>query len=182
MLVALLANPTWACSMVGPDPFAVDSAIEDDLPPAPPVRVGVDLQRGVGPRRSGLFGRETTSCDDIGGVWIEVARPAGDPDPADEVGYRLEQLDGTLPDGLEVPSGPWRGPTLSLTWIDDATDDQEPFAFTLAIVPVDRAGNEGPALELELADDGSVPGGCASAPWAGGLGWLAPLALLRRRR
>ena len=49
---------------------------------------------------------------------------------------------------------------LSLWWIDGNTDDQEAFDFTLALVAVDRAGNESAPKTVRIVSEG---GGCSVA-------------------
>jgi hypothetical protein len=73
---------------------------------------------------------------------------------------------------------------VSLIWIDDATDVQEPFDFTVAITTIDEAGNESEPVELDLSDNGSNACGCDGTASTWGAGALVAAALLvgRRRR
>ena len=74
-----------------------------------------------------------------------------------------------------------------LTWVDGASNDQEPIEFTLRVVAIDLAGNESAPQTVRVSDD---PGGCAIAPARrpdSGLAFVAAAALLlatrhRRRR
>lgn len=181
LLLALALDPAHACSIAAPPTLQIDPGIEDDVPPAPPVVLGVEIQRGRGPRDHMI-----TSCDDIGSIRIEVARPEGDPDGIEEVGYRLRLLDGRLPRGLTLPGDDaLLGELLRLHWVDGATDDQDAFAFTLALVPVDVAGNEGKTVRVRIEDDGiaaSERPSCATAPGQGGWWAVGLLGLLARRR
>lgn len=185
ILLSFLTGTADACVVASPRTMSLDLTIDDDLVPAPPDILGVDVTRGRGPRRSFLTS-SVTSCDDLGSIQIAVARPAGDPDDETTVGYRLETIDGSLPDGLALwdDAGPLLGPDLSLTWNDGAEDDQDPFDVTLAVFPVDGAGNEGEPTEVRLTDDGvPLPNGCSTVPGsAGGLAGLVWVAVCLRRR
>ena len=104
------------------------------------------------------------STDDLGWVTLTVTPPEDDRTPADKMGYLITLVDGTIPDGMTMPSEPWRttGGTLTLSWVDGATDNHDSFSFTLAITPMDLAGNEGPAFQLTVSDkDGDA--GCQSS-------------------
>ena len=181
LLLALALDSAHACSIAAPPTLQIDPRIEDEVPPAPPVVLGVEIRRGRGPR-----GGMVTSCDDIGAIEIEVARPEGDPDDPEEVGYRLKLLAGKLPEGLALPGeDALLGAFLRLHWLDGATDHQEAFSFTLALVPVDRAGNEGKPARVTIEDEGSTESeqpACATAPGQGVLWAAVLLGLLARRR
>ena len=173
----LLAAPAFGCSIAGPQEFLIDDTLVDDQAPARPELVDVEINRGQGPRKKGLVSM-STSCDDIGFISIEL-EPTGE-----ELGYYLDLVDGDLPDGMDgLPEVAWTGPGFTLTWIDEATDDQDAFAFTLSLTPVDRAGNLGDPLEVDIEDDAATKG-CSSVPGApvGSLALLAGLAGLARRR
>lgn len=185
-LVSLgLATPAAACSLVGPEVLLVDTSLEDVQPPEAPEITAIEITRGRGPQPAGPGRSVSTSCDDLGIVSLSITQPDGGPDPDGDVGYLLELAEGTLADGMSLPTEPWLGPILTLSWIDGATDDQEPFDALLAITPIDRAGNLGPTVTVELADDGVAAGtGCRTTPAVptGQLLVLASLGLLGRRR
>lgn len=182
------ATPSLACSIATPLGLTVDPLIDDAEAPLAPELVQVDIRRGSAPEER-LFGQKSvSSCGDSGQIVIEVARPAGDIDDETTVGYRFALVEGVMPEGFELPARdaePWLGPNLFLTWGDGQVDDQDAFAFTVEVFPVDAAGNEGEPLELEFADDGLAPGspgGCSTTPLGGwwGLALAAPF-LVRRR-
>jgi hypothetical protein len=183
--------PAIACVYVAPADFVVDTTVEDDLPPATPVVVGVAIGRGRGPEHLPNGGMSSSSCDSGGWIVLTVDRPSGF-DPVDGVGYRFEWVDGTLPDDfvLRDPAAPpIQGPELAFHWEDGATEQQEAFAFTLAIVPVDLAGNEGIPLEVLVADEGRAASasdvtGCSTVAGTTTLGCAAMAigASFRRRR
>jgi hypothetical protein len=188
-LLALLGHPTAeACSLAGPSELAMEPTSDDRTPPAAPELGAVRITRGRGPRATEDGAYLTTSCDDIGFIVVTVARPVTDPDGEAAVGYRFALASGALPAGLVLPAptaAPWLGPALNFAWIDEATDEQDSFAFTLEVIPVDAAGNEGPPLIVELADGGEVEApvaaaGCATAP--GPAAWSVLLALVAARR
>lgn len=181
MIIALaLAEPAAvACSLVGPTPLVIVPS-DDAMPPAIPMLGEPEINRGRGPR--GFLIRSSTSCDDIG--WIDVsAASTDDTTPAEELGFEVEVLDGELPDGLTLPDGPltyFTPGTLSWTWLDGATNDQEPFSFVVAVTAVDLAGNRSDSTQVTVTDEGH--NGCATSPFGGLLGALLAAASLRLHR
>jgi len=115
----------------------------DWRPPEPALTPTAEVRRGIGPRPTDEPDvTYSTSCDDIG--FITLTFPA-DADTA--VGYDFEIVAGQPPENFRLP-GPLRLLSradgthgLTLSWIDGATDRQEPFAFVLGIRTVDAAGN-----------------------------------------
>lgn len=170
--LTMLAAPADACSRTmlptHSDWLSIAADTSDVVAPAPPEVEGVDVVRGE-PGGS-------ASCRDYGSIRITVARPEGDPDGEDAVGYRLEQVDGDMPPDFVLYDAALLGPELVVYWPEV---DPHPFAATLALIPVDAAGNEGAPVEVAVRD--RWPVGCATAPGAGSAGWLG-LALAFRRR
>ena len=176
-LSALLSAPSaFACSLLGPQPHAVNESSPDATAPSTPTLGELSIGRGVGPR-----GGMSTSCDDIG--WITLPLDADDDTSADDaIGYFLALSDGSLPFDLPVdPVRPQTAEGLTLNWIDEATKEQEPIEATLQILAVDEAGNvSAEPLAVEISDPGRS-GGCASVPSASAWALLGLLALRRRR-
>jgi hypothetical protein len=161
-----LAGYAWCCSIAGPSPLVIDPA-EQAVDVTPPGQVAVmapQLKRGVGPSSSGCGERTATSCDDLGTLTLHVVPPADDRTAPEQIGYRIRVIAGTPPSGLTFPDQavvPYAG-RLDFVWIDGATDDQEPIDFTIEIVAVDRAGNQGqPSAPVRIVDDRD--GGCRVA-------------------
>ena len=96
-------------------------------------------------------GRNSTgnSCDDIGLVEVNIVRAGDNRTPMDRLGFRVTIVDGTIPWGFAgrhaarrvVPDREGRV-RFPLTWVDGASDVQEPFDFTFVVTAVDLAGNE----------------------------------------
>lgn len=181
LAAALLAStPALACSMPGIDEFILSDSVLDGDAPLAPVVEELLITRGRGPQRSGPFGGSSmSSCDDLGFLSLVLSQPADDRHDAEELGYYVEHVAGTLPDGMYVPGEPLRGPELPLHWGDGATNDQEPLDFTLRVRAVDEAGNIGDPVEVDVTDEGGA--GCSTTGSAAS-GWLAVLALLGLRR
>ena len=163
-LLLLGAVPDAAAScLAGSGPFTLDPASDDTLAPGPPgalVRVGV--HRGHGPVTSNCL-TAVSSGADCGLLHVSFI-PAEDPDHAqEEVGYLLRQVDGTLPDGLLLPTTPIAArfqtgvAFLSVHWRDAPVTEKPTVLFTLAVTPVDIAGNRGPELEIVIDDVGRGP-------------------------
>lgn len=74
--------------------------------------------------------------------------------PADQLGYRFEYVDGTMPEGLTIfPTAFSRPPTgeLYLAWDDGATWDQDEFLFRVAVRSIDQAGNKSGRSNVVIA-------------------------------
>jgi hypothetical protein len=134
-------------------------AAEQKLDRQPPDRVEatvVRIMRGRAP------GPESTSCDDIGVIEIELRRFEDDRTPRQRLGYRLALVEGTLPDGMRLPAEALRAfvtagtpVRIPLPWLDGATDAQEPFEFSLTVTAIDLAGNGGaPSLPVRISHPG----------------------------
>ncbi len=147
-VLALVPGTADACSIIKMyleiDP---QQKVIDFLPPDQPVVSVKSINRGRGPRRTEGRGAVMTSCDDIGSIGFEIGPVSDDLTKPAELGFLFQVVEGTLPSGLSVPAKPLV--TISekteygyyLHWTDGATDDQEPFEFTLVVVAVDKAGN-----------------------------------------
>jgi MYXO-CTERM domain-containing protein len=169
LVVCLRAVPAEACSIVGPTPLQIDPTLKatDTTPPTLTVAALTGVKRGQG-RQSDGCSSTASSCDDLG--WINVAvQGTDDMTMSQELGFRVALVAGTPPAGLTIPEGATTG-FVSLLWIDGNTDDQEAFDFTLAIVAVDRAGNESAPKTVHIVSEGS---GCSVASPAPPRGMLA---------
>ena len=145
-------SPAFPCTLSRPPDFEIDHTIDDNEPPPAAVVREVRVDRGQGPLTENGRVVQRNSCDDIGGISIYI-----DTDN-ENVGYLLALVDGALPRGLRLPDAPRslarHRPTLTLSWIDGASDHQDAFRFTLRITPVDRAGNLGEPTQILIEDDG----------------------------
>jgi hypothetical protein len=117
------------------------------------------IARGFAP--GGCSG-SSSSCDDIGIVQIQP-KATDDMTPAEKIGFRVTLAAGALPSGLTLPADtidlPPGYPFVGLTWVDGATDNQDPLDFTLSIIAVDLAGNESGPQTVVVHDDGGGSGG-----------------------
>jgi hypothetical protein len=150
----------------------------DHTPPGAIPAASIErIKPGQGPKREGCFGSSGGSNDGLGYVMIVFTPPTDDRTPADKLGYLLK-VSGEAPEFLwDYGANPIRADDpgeLFLDWSDGATDDQESLDFTVEIIPVDLAGNQGPAFTLEVSDPGE--GGCAIG-WRGSNGALVVLVL-----
>jgi MYXO-CTERM domain-containing protein len=174
-MLAMLFDPARACSPDEAEVLDLDPSSTDDVPPAPPELRELLIMRG--------HRGSSAACADVGFVDLELTRPAADPDGEDDVGYLFDLIEGDLPGGLRLPREPLLGPFVSLDWIDRATRAQEPLDFTLAVIPVDVAGNEGEPLLVPVSHEGRErESGCSTAPDAGLWALLVALGLSRRAR
>lgn len=194
MFLVLLLIPTtaaWACEPPADTPFEFDDW-DDGIPPLAPELASLVIERGRGPVIGPDGEPRSGDCDDLGTIVLTLRQPADDHHEAEDLGYRFHFVEGRLPGGMApLDEGIWAGPTRTLRWKDGASDDQEPFAFTLAIMALDGAGLASSPLHVEVSHEGSVAAppeddakGCATAPGAPtfGLGTLGAFVLRRRAR
>jgi hypothetical protein len=128
------------------------------------------------------MGCSASSCDDIGSISISVLAAQDDSTPFDQMGLRMELVDGKLPGSAALYDYDVRiiQDGFFLAWGDGAKDKQESFDFTLSIRSVDLAGNVSQtATELRIKDPGRM--GCATSPTNMGLlPLLLALLLLKK--
>lgn len=193
-VLALVPADARACSYAAPEAAVVDpsEAAVDTVPPGAIARPAVSVKRGHGLQREGCSGaRGTDSCADMGTLHLEVDVAPDDRTAPESMGYRVEVVEGDDPgflwpdllaEGVYFHLPEAGRADLWIPWIDGDTNAQEPLDLVLRITPLDRAGNAGPPVDVEVHDPGS--GGCGAGP-AGPIG-LLPVALvalvaLRRR-
>ena len=189
LALALAVSPAFACSFALGSPHETVDDPSDTVAPTAPGEKSVGVVRGVGPECVGVS-CSSSSCDDLGRIDVQLDASDDDVSAPENIGYRMRVVEGTLPDGLtvdetrradSVAGGVAR---LTLLWVDEATDEQEPFDFVLGVAPVDEAGNEGEALTLAISDPGRAAGACSTAGGGGAgalaLGLLAAAARGRR--
>ena len=190
LILAALTPSAFACPFALGEEHVVEENLDDTSAPSTPEAPAVSMHRGVGP--SCVMGNcSFTSCDDLGWIELRFSASSDDVSAEERVGYRLEVLGGTQPDGVSIDET--RDPDLidggdaviTFVWIDEAIDEQEAFDFDLGITAVDEAGNESEQTTVNISDPGSVASaaGCAVAPGSGGVVGvlLALVGLLRRR-
>jgi hypothetical protein len=101
-----------------------------------------------------------SECTDPGGYLTLRVQATDDMSEPQQIGYRVSITGGTLPVGLQVPSNPIAASppnAIVLHWFEG--DELEAIDFTLSIVPVDLAGNEGAPQAVHIHDPGDG-GGC----------------------
>ncbi len=191
LAAAILVAPTaaWPCDTVPVDPYEIDPA-EVGIDTASPTAAVVQSVRVVRAVQPLLPGRGVDSCGDGDGIrWFGEARlllrpSTDDRTAADRIGYRVE-FDGPHLPALYDTSGGiqvlgWDD-SVALVW--EERDDDDRIDFRVRLTPLDRAGNEGPATEVHVRDEGV---GCAAAGGSpGALPLLAGAAALlgaRRQR
>jgi MYXO-CTERM domain-containing protein len=185
-LVGAAAGAARACSLAPGFVEHVLDAAEQAVDMTPPSAAPV-VEGSYGDRNASNDGctAQASSCDDLFYVELLVTAPAQDDrTPSDQLGYRLELVAGAPPADLPAePVRPWDVEHIRIDYVDDP-DDPMPFDFTVRLIPVDLAGNEGPASEpLQLRFD--PPSGCRFTGRAQPALWMLPLiglALFGRRR
>lgn len=162
---------------------------EDMTAPQVPVFEVEQIKRGTGAVSGGCGSVMTTSCDDLGWIALRILETGDDRTPTDAIGYLVE-VEGQVPAGFTVPQEPIQvvsGTTISLPWIDGATDGQEPIAFSITLRAVDLGGNMSePSAPVEISEPGGSESGCMTATGrrlpAGGIALALGALLLSRKR
>lgn len=165
MLTPALANWAIAC-LAGTPAHRIDQArvgVDVIAPSCPDVEV-VSVVRGRGPRINGDGTMTSISTDDLGMAQIKVAGMADNDSAPTEMGLRIVVADSLTELGRRIqPRGDVR-PSYSqadgswqfwMSWVDGATDKQEPVALRILIRAIDAAGNVSATADtLDLQDPG----------------------------
>lgn len=142
VLAAFLpARPAEACTIATSQPHALDEdeIDADQVAPEPPATVRARIQTShASPLRR-------DDCNfSLRTLIVEVTGASDDRTPFDRLGYRLEILDGTLPDGFRWNEGPFRA-----LFRDEGTaklhvllPTEGDLRVSLGVRTVDLAGNE----------------------------------------
>lgn len=136
-------------------PYRPDATLAriDTAAPQAPVVVAAAAYR-----RSGMTcGQDVcvaNNCGDLGGVAVDLATGRDDHTPPNRLGYRLELVDGEVPEQLRSRLGVnLAGPTPVRLHL--AFDQVPAINATLRVIALDEAGNESPpSAPFELSFDG----------------------------
>ncbi len=158
--------------------YEPDGTIEDDSPPAAAV-VTVEINDDP----PGPFGCYDSSCSDTVFVRLDLAGAQDDQTAFEDLAWRVELLDG---DGTYTLSEFEEGPMIiepsDSIYMVRGTD---PFSMTIALTPIDQAGNEGPTTVVDATYGGLGcqigANGSGGALALGLLGFLG-ISTVRRRR
>lgn len=174
LAVALLLaapRPAGACSPIRNAPFVTDPEEQavDTTPPAAPEVALTHLGRGSVPDCDRGCGMCSNACNALGSIMITILEAEDDRTPFEQMGFRLELLDGEWPEEMFFYDGDIRNEqgSIYLHWSDGAKDDQEAIDFTLGIRSLDLAGNaSAQAAELRITHPGRS--GCSTGPFGMG--------------
>ncbi|MEM9488890.1 MAG: MYXO-CTERM sorting domain-containing protein [Myxococcota bacterium] len=174
-LIWLAASPSAeACSFPGSIEHLVDPA-EEAVDTTAPTMLGAEVAISRNPSGSG---DPADSCNGTGTLTLDVAAQDDRTDDAD-MGYLLTVVEGTPPSNLFLDDQPVREDNIGILMV--FSDSGQEIDFTLGIQPVDRGGNIGELLAVEIrssiddsGDDSDDGSGCR----VGGGGQTGLLALL----
>lgn len=155
LALALQPRIATACVLEPTLPHRPDPTLQqiDTAAPRAPVVVAAAAYR-----RSGMTcGQDVcvaNNCGDLGGVAVDLEAGRDDHTPSNRLGYRLELVDGEVPEQLRRRLGVnLAGPTPVRLHL--AFDQVPAVNATLRVIALDEAGNESaPSAPFELSFDG----------------------------
>ncbi len=141
--------------------LATEQAV-DSLPPSAPVLRLENIWRGHGAVQIGDLMVENAEGR-FGSISLSVFGAKDDRTAEDSLGYRFRHVSGELPRGLALPPKTYFArivrteKRLWFYWDDDATWDQDSIVFKIAVIAVDRGGNESPPSNVvEITHNGDL--------------------------
>jgi hypothetical protein len=172
------------------EPFTIDSDSTDVSPPARPILLDAWIERFDPPDGSDP---DEECSGALARLYVELSVD-DDQTAADQLGFATRVVAGGVPFAADIESNQIRlGLSVAPATVDvvyrwgrSAWDD--PIDATIELTPIDRAGNRGPAILVDVSDEGSEgAGGCSAAGHGGGaagvmfvlLGLLGLLGLRR---
>jgi hypothetical protein len=171
LLPALLASHrAKACKVGVPQVHLSDETrrASDNQPPRFTTPPSITVQRGMGSDQgTGCEDRPVTDCSDLGVIRITVP-VTDDQTPADQCGFRLALVSGTLPPGFQLPDHDIRAVDGAIILHFPERGGDDPLSFALSVTPVDLAANAGTSVVLPVS---TGQGGCSMAPGRPGI-WL----------
>lgn len=186
LLLSLLIPlaPARACEEpTSPASLVVDTSIDDTSAPSFPDLKAVTLEFLAGGKDG------CAACPDLVELVMTFGETDDDRTAPDDIGYDVTLLTGALPEGITLPTAPFKGPVATFRWAVDPAILKEDLVVTLEVRSVDEAGNvSDDTVEVGIEQSGiAVPEvllGCnqGRAPLAVPLLGLALAALRRRRR
>ena len=138
----------------------MDPALQatDSVAPSPFTEATAFAYRGLGTVCKGNICTSFT-CGDSGAIELTFVPPTDDQTPEAELGYRIELIEGVLPQPMLDDISQARPLTPTLVF-NVGFDDVTRLDAVIALVAVDRAGNESaPSAPIELRDSGCVKAG-----------------------
>ncbi|HKO90689.1 MAG TPA: hypothetical protein VJU61_06035 [Polyangiaceae bacterium] len=205
----LAAYPALPCQLIPTEFHQINPELRgvDVTPPPPPQVSAAALERRRGESCQGGV-CISNSCGNLATLSIDLVAGEDDRTPASELGYRLEVLDGEIPESLRDQLGMARRASGGQLLYRPAFEDAALLDAALYVVAIDAAGNESapsPAFRVqfdgctlsalndecdEAPGEGSVASCTVSNPrstragagLAGALGALALLGLRAHRR
>jgi hypothetical protein len=165
-VTALACSGSASASKIGVRPFKIVPAEQkfDSLPPSAPLLELAGISRGHGEAEvnsEGLYLWDPQKR--TGTISLRVSGAVDDRTPADSLGYKIVHVSGELPYNMLLPSQSYlalkltTGKCLYIYWDDDPIWEQDAFAFEIAVVTFDWAGNESPRSNIvRVTHDGDL--------------------------
>jgi len=149
-ILLIAVSLSWAM-LAGLSKFRIiasEMAIDSIPPTAPKLRIE-DIHRGYGDIQLDSF-KVNAPESRFGSIGLIVSGAKDDRTPADSLGYRFIHISGKLPIGFSLPNATYLAHIVGeekhlwIYWDDGSTWNQDPIDFQIAVVAVDRGGNESP--------------------------------------
>jgi hypothetical protein len=147
--LTLAPLPASACvkgASVFPNVYEVDPALRatDSVPPSAFTAVTAFAYQSPGTVCKGNT-CTSQSCGDSAAVELSFAPPTDDQTPSADLGYRIDLLEGEIPQSMLGQVGRLRPLTSTTLVFDVSFQEVATLDAMIALVAVDRAGNESPA-------------------------------------
>ncbi len=157
--LGLLAREAHACRYLLSAPRPVEATAGDTGAPELFDAQVLSIGRGQGLRpqldeNGALVAYVGTTCDGVGTLRVVVSA-LDDHTPGRDLRFRVEVVEGTAPIRfLAEAVAAIDEDQLFFTWMDGASEEQEPLRFLVRLRAVDGAGNESSPLDLWVEDPG----------------------------
>jgi hypothetical protein len=141
----LAAHPALPCQLIPTEFHQINPELRsvDRTPPSTPQVTAVALERRRGESCQGGV-CVSNSCGDLATLRIDLVVAEDDQTPASGMGYRLEVLDGEIPESLRGQLEVALRASDAVLLLRPGFEDAPLLNATLQVVAVDGAGNESP--------------------------------------